>query len=294
MATTETDPSVEMDAAMASADLLGQIAPPLRIRGGPDFILFERAPGPTPVAGATLWLQNPTNAPMEVRAWIAFDSAPAKVAVPDRFVGTLAPLRGGRARCPGVDHVQGAVRAQVRSDGPLGGSQGPSDHAGHLDREATAKGILFGLAGVALTGVGHFRVTHVGGDVGSGFSASWDFSGADPAIVGAEATWTRVWAPSRHARDRVHTQRRATKGDRDEHEDRQLCRRSGGIRPRHHRVQHRGSRWSCVPAIVLAAIVFIASGYGDSPCSRLHCRVCSRAEVIGSLVLRDGAGVTRA
>lgn len=87
--------TMAMDAAMASADLLGLIAPPLRISRGPDFILVKRAPGPIPVAGATLWLQNPTNAPMEVRVWIAFEDAPSNVATPDRFVGTLAPLEVG-------------------------------------------------------------------------------------------------------------------------------------------------------------------------------------------------------
>ena len=91
MTTVSTDP------ALASADLLGQLAPPLRMSGGPDFILVKRAPGPTPVAGATLWLQNPTNAPMEVKAWLSFEGAQG---VPDRFVGTLGPLEVGVLAVP--------------------------------------------------------------------------------------------------------------------------------------------------------------------------------------------------
>ncbi len=294
MATTDTDPSGDMDAAMASADLLGQIAPPLRIRGGPDFILFERAPGAIPVAGATLWLQNPTNAPMEVRAWIAFDSAPAKVAVPDRFVGTLAPLEVGVLAVP----VSITFRVPyVLKFGLMGRSAAARVRAttpGSLDREATAKGILFGLAGVALTGVGHFRITHVGGDVGSGFSASWDFSGADPAIVGAEATWTRVWAP-RDAPDTVFVHSAAP--------------------PRAIETNTRIGNYvavlaafvvaiigyniaapvvGVVPAIVLAAVVFMAAGYAALALLKIALPGLVPAEVIGSLVLRDGVGVTRA
>ena len=47
-----------------TADLLSALAPPFRLSGGPDFILSQRAPGN--FAGATPWLQNPTDVPMPV------------------------------------------------------------------------------------------------------------------------------------------------------------------------------------------------------------------------------------
>lgn len=193
MAITEMDAAIERDAALASADLLGQLAPPLRISGGPDFILVKRAPGPTPVAGATLWLQNPTNAPMKVQAWLSFEGASG---MPDRFVGTLAPLEVGVLAIPVSITFKLQLGLTFTLTGNSAAARVRATTEGHLDRDATAKGILVGMAGLAVFGVGHFRVAHVGGDVGRFFSATWDFSGAFPASVGAEATWTRLWAPA--------------------------------------------------------------------------------------------------
>jgi len=291
MATTEIDPAIETDAAMASADLLGRMAPPLRISGGPDFILLKRAPGPTPVAGATLWVQNPTDAPMEMRVWLAFEDANA--AVLDRFVGTLAPLEVG------VLAVPVSIRFKLRYALGLhltGSSAAPRVRAtteGHLDREATSKGTLIGLAGLALTGVGHFRVTHVGGDVGKYFKANWDFSGADPAIVGVEATWTRVWAPSGAPETVwVHsaTPPRAIETTRTGNWLATLAAFIFAIIG----FSVASPVVGALPAIAIAVVVLVATAYLATALLKRALPGLFPSEVIGSLVLHDGVGVTRA
>lgn len=184
-----------------TADLLSALAPPFRLKNGPDFILSQRAPGN--IAGATLWLQNPTDRPMPVSFWLDFERG-GDSRVIDMFRGTLAPLEVGalavpvsiRFRRPHAVHFKvgpGKNREEWVRDAP----RIREASAGHLDRDATAKGMLTGLAGLALVGVGHFTIARAGGDVGTTFSAMWTLEGADPSSVwgGAPATWTRVWAP---------------------------------------------------------------------------------------------------
>jgi hypothetical protein len=187
------------DEDMGTADLLALIAPPFRLRGGPDFVLAQCASVTFPAEGATLWLQNPTNSPMPVLFWIGYENVPAKVASADSFRSTLAPLEVGALVVPISTRLTRPHTIGFHVRGPSRGSAAPRVRAatkGHLDRDATLKGIAVGVAGLALFGVGHFRVTHIGGEAGSSFDTTWQVTVTGPGLANAEATWTRIWAPA--------------------------------------------------------------------------------------------------
>lgn len=194
-----TYPSPPGDEQLGRIDLLALLAPPFQLDGGPDFLLYQRAPGRAPVAGATLVLQNPTATPMPVRFVVSFKDVPGKDHFADVFTATLAPLEVGVLAVPisirfhrphtiqffVMGSRTGTAESRVREATP-----------GHLDQEATIKGILSGVAGLALIGIGRFTVTRVGGSVGWSYLTSWEIAGADPILSGSEASWTRIWAPA--------------------------------------------------------------------------------------------------
>jgi hypothetical protein len=176
------------DEQIGTADLLGLIAPPFRIVYGPDFILSRRAPGLLPVAGATVWLQNPTTEPMPVSVLVGERR--------ERIHGTLAPLEVGVLSVPVSPKSarHGRELQFVIAGGPTTAPRVRAVTKGHLARGATMKGIAEGLAGLAFGGVGRFTVAHVGDDVANPFIAKWELEGVDAAVVAAETTWTRIWA----------------------------------------------------------------------------------------------------
>jgi hypothetical protein len=280
---------------VGTADLLAVIAPPFRLDGGPDIILSQRAPGN--VAGATLWLQNPTNAPMEVVFAISYRDGPAKVRRADRFLCTLAPLEVGVLAAPISIRFTQPHTIGFTVAGPPHGATAPRVRAvtkGRLDNVATLKGILAGAAGLALVGVGHFTVTHIGGNVGRYFSAEWPVSGAEPSLVNAEATWTRIWAPA----DSPPTtfSHRAEPPRQVETMPSRVA--YGVTLPAMALMPFEFSFASqfvgIVPGIALTLALLIASIYGAHAILKAAFPSLYPIDTFGSLVVRDGDGVTPA
>jgi hypothetical protein len=184
-----TQPTLDLEDPLATADLLSSLAPAFHLAEGPDIIVLRSADG---AAGVSVLLQNPYDT--RLRTTIAVGRKD-DTSLPNHITINLGPLEVGRLVIP-LTFSKG-TEAKIKVSGGYGrGSRIRAKGKGEWDLPGSALGVLGGLITGALTPVGHFSISRRGGDVDNPFLLPFEMpAGSANGRITYERLWSRAGVP---------------------------------------------------------------------------------------------------